>query len=170
MLLQLFHKTRSTAYMLHWPWNHSWRNWQPQPGFPEVGSRLWAVCASTSHFNRILYNGLPGSMVKMIWIMFQSAHSLFMPCCILLQQLELWAWSGLLGIPNGMLLWQCSLQHQKSTVPLPKHQQICYVACTVNPHHPPIQFGWETMPSTTCISWLEFDTAFMYVFCLSTNP
>ena len=77
---------------------------------------------------------------------------------------------GLLGIPNGTLLWQRCSQHPESMVPLLKHQQICYIACTVNPHHPPIQFGWETMPSTACISWPEFDTAFMYVFCLSTNP
>jgi hypothetical protein len=76
----------------------------------------------------------------------------------------------LLGIPNGTLLWWHHSQHPELTVSLLKHQQICYVMCTVNPHHPPIQFGWETMFSTTCIPWLEFDTALMYVFCLLTNP
>ena len=45
----------------------------------------------------ILFNGLPGSTVKMIWIVFHAAHSLFMPCCILLQPSELWAQSGPIG-------------------------------------------------------------------------
>ena len=78
--------------MLHWPWNYAWKNWWPRPEFPEVGPRLWVVHASTSHFDGILFNGLPGSTVMMIRIVFCAAHSLFMPCCILLQPSELWAY------------------------------------------------------------------------------
>ena len=71
---------------------------------------------------------------------------------------------GLLGFPNGTLLQQCCSQHQESIVPLHKHQQIYHIMCTVNPYHSPIQLKWETMSSTTCISWPKFDAGFMYVF------